>query len=130
PAFFAPELLRGSEPSTASDVYALGLTLFAALTGHSPYERRSGEPAVAQLLRVANEQPPDLREHGVPETVAAVVDRAMARDPADRPSALELGEQMQQAQSRLGLPVAEMALQDSQEGDRSPRRPVAAAPGS
>jgi serine/threonine-protein kinase PknK len=130
PSFFAPELLRGGEPSTASDVYALGLTLFVALTGHSPYERRSGETAVAQLLRIANEPPPDLREHGVPEALAAVVDRAMARDPADRPSAQEFGELMQQAQSSLGLPITEMALQDIQAGDRSPRRSVAAAPSS
>jgi serine/threonine-protein kinase PknK len=130
PAFLAPELLRGSEPTTASDVYALGLTLFVALIGHSPYERRNGEPTVAQLLRIAHEPPPDLCEHGVPEALAAVVNRAMARDPADRPSAQELGQQMQQAQSSVGLPVTEMALQDIREGDRSPRRSVAAAPGS
>ncbi len=130
PAFMAPEILSGQRPSAASDVYGLGATLFAGLTGHPPYERRSGEPVVAQLLRVANEPPPDLREHGVPEGVAEVVGNALARDPVDRPLALELGELIQQAQSRLGLSVTEMALQDSQEGDRSPRRSVAPAPGS
>ena len=65
---------------------------------------------MAQFVRIATEPVPDLREHGIPEEAAAVVDRAMARDPTDRPSALELGELIQQAQSRLGLPVAEMVL--------------------
>src|ERR1700752_4629364 len=53
PAFTAPEILSGDTPSAASDVYGLGATLFAALTGHAAYERRSGEQVVAQFLRIA-----------------------------------------------------------------------------
>jgi serine/threonine-protein kinase PknK len=129
-AFLAPELLGGDEPSAASDVYALGVTLFTALTGHAAFERRNGEQLVAQLLRIATERPPDLREHSVPEGVAVVVGKAMARDPADRPSALELGELIQQAQSSLGLSVDEMALHGSQEPDRRPTPSVVSAPAS
>jgi non-specific serine/threonine protein kinase len=61
PAFTAPEILSGDPPSHASDVYGLGATLFAALTGHAAYERRSGERVVAQFLRIATEPVPDLR---------------------------------------------------------------------
>ncbi len=128
PAFIAPEILSGERPSAASDVYGLAASLFAALTGHAAFERRAGEGVMAQFVRIAREPLPDLREHGIPEEAAAVVDRAMARNPTDRPSALEFGEIIQQAQSRLGLSVAEMTLQDSQEVDRSPRRSVAPAP--
>ena len=46
PAFAAPETLRGDPSSESSDVYGLGATLFAALTGHAAFERRSGEQAV------------------------------------------------------------------------------------
>ncbi|HEX2285318.1 MAG TPA: serine/threonine-protein kinase, partial [Mycobacterium sp.] len=55
PAFTAPEILSGDPPSRASDVYGLGATLFAALTGHAAFERRSGEQLVAQFLRIASE---------------------------------------------------------------------------
>ncbi len=39
PAFIAPELLEGATPTTGSDVYSLGATLFCALTGHPPKGR-------------------------------------------------------------------------------------------
>lgn len=58
PAFTAPEILGGDPPSEASDVYGLGATLFAALTGHAAYERRSGEQLMAQFLRIASEPVP------------------------------------------------------------------------
>ena len=58
PAFTAPEILSGDPASQASDVYGLGATLFAALTGHAAFERRSGEQVVAQFLRIATEPVP------------------------------------------------------------------------
>ena len=91
PAFTAPEILSGDPPSRSSDVYGLGATLFAALTGHAAFERRSGEQMVAQFLRIASESAPDLRESGIPDDVCAVVEKAMARDPHDRPSARRTG---------------------------------------
>lgn len=109
PAFTAPEILSGDPPSRSSDVYGLGATLFAALTGHAAFERRSGEQLVAQFLRIASESAPDLRDSGIPDDVSAVVERAMSREPSDRPSALALGEELQQVQSARGLPVDEMA---------------------
>ncbi|MCV6986023.1 protein kinase [Mycobacterium shinjukuense] len=127
PAFLAPELLAGDPPSMASDVYGLGMTLFAALTGHAAFERRNDEQVVAQLLRIATDRLPDLREHGIPEGVAGVVDSATAHDPADRPSALELGELIRQVQSHLGLPVDEMALQHDRASDRRPKCTVTSA---
>lgn len=81
PAFTAPEILSGEPPSQASDTYSLGATLFAALTGHAAYERKSGEQMVAQFLRIATEPVPDLRDIGIPEAVSAVIEKAMARDP-------------------------------------------------
>src|SRR5882762_757924 len=98
PAFTAPEVLSGDPPSQSSDVYGLGATLFAALTGHAAFERRSGEQMVAQFLRIASESAPDLRESGIPDVVSAIVERAMSRDPNDRPTALELGAELQQVQ--------------------------------
>ena len=112
PAFLAPEAISGAPPSPASDVYGLGATLFAAFTGHAAFERHTGEQVVAQFLRITTEPVPDLRERGMPEDVAAVISAAMARDPGQRPSALELGQHLQQVQASHGLPVDEMALDD------------------
>jgi serine/threonine-protein kinase PknK len=129
PAFTAPEMLSGDPPSRASDVYGLGATLFCALTGHAAFERRSGEQVVAQFLRIATESAPDLRESGIPEDVSAVVEKAMARDPHERPSAPALGDELQQVQARHGFPVDEMALQGETGTDRPPQR-VSASVGS
>ena len=112
PAFTAPEVIRGDAPDAASDVYGLGASLFAALTGHAPFERRIGERMVAQFVRITREPPPDLSRHGVAVDVAAVIQAAMARDPADRPSPAELGSRLQRAQAGLGLPVDDIALPD------------------
>ncbi|WP_016881765.1 MULTISPECIES: protein kinase domain-containing protein [unclassified Rhodococcus (in: high G+C Gram-positive bacteria)] len=110
PAFTAPEVLAGEPSGPAADVYALGATLFAAITGHVAFERRSGEQLVAQFLRIASEPVPDPREHGVLEDVSASIERAMSGDPGSRPSAAELGQLLQASQRRHGFPVDEMAL--------------------
>ncbi|PXW34000.1 UNVERIFIED_CONTAM: non-specific serine/threonine protein kinase/serine/threonine-protein kinase PknK [Williamsia faeni] len=111
PAFTAPELLTGADPSVASDIYGLGSTLFCALTGHAAFERRSGEQVVAHFLRIAAEPLPDLKQTGIPGPVARAIERAMAREPEDRPaSAADYGELLREAQRELSVGVDEMAL--------------------
>jgi non-specific serine/threonine protein kinase len=107
PAFTAPEILAGDPPRTASDVYGLGATLFAALTGHAAYERKSGEQVVTQFLRIATEPAPDLRDSGIPDDVSAVVEKAMSRDPRERPSAAELAEELAHVAARDVAATAE-----------------------
>src|SRR5271166_932165 len=110
PAFTAPEVLEGATPTAQSDVYSLGATLFCALTGHAAFERRSGEQVVAQFLRITSHPIPDLCEQGLPADVAAVIERAMARNPADRPaSAAAFGEELRDIQRSHGVAVDEMA---------------------
>jgi serine/threonine-protein kinase PknK len=114
PAFTAPEVLSGDEPGPAADVYGLGATLFAALTGHAAFERRSGEQVVAQFLRIANDPVPDLRDRGIPDDVAAAVEQAMSREAGNRPSALEFGDALRDLQSGRGLAVDDMALRGAE----------------
>ncbi|MDR7168273.1 non-specific serine/threonine protein kinase [Nocardia kruczakiae] len=111
PAFTAPEVLAGEEPTRAADVYGLGATLFAALTGHAAFERRGGEHVVAQFVRIAAQPTPNLCDHGIDEDLSMVIEHAMARIPGQRPAPITLGEQLQQLQFRRGLPVDEMAVQ-------------------
>jgi len=82
-AYTAPEVLRGERASARSDVYALGATLRTLATGQPPYETSAEMTPVAELFRVVEEAPPPLPA-SVPAGLAAVIDGAMARDPADR----------------------------------------------
>ncbi|WP_016691915.1 protein kinase domain-containing protein [Rhodococcus rhodochrous] len=113
PAFTAPEVLRGGPSSPASDVYGLGATLFCALTGHAVFERRSGEQMVAQFVRITTQPVPDVRKMGIPDDVSTAIERAMARDPEDRPSAAEFGDQLRQIERRRGFSVDQMVLHTS-----------------
>ncbi len=84
PAFFAaPELLHGEAPAPASDLYALGATLYLLATGVLPVE---GEDLIA--LRAAHEKgsrrPTGKLRRDLPEAVAESIDRALARDPRAR----------------------------------------------
>ncbi|PND51178.1 MULTISPECIES: protein kinase [Rhodococcus] len=111
PAFTAPEVLSGERPSVASDIYGLGATLFAALTGHAAFERRQGEQVVAQFLRITTQPVPDLRENGFPDDISRAVERAMDADPRRRPStAAAFGHELQQIQVSRGQRADEMAL--------------------
>jgi serine/threonine-protein kinase PknK len=111
PAFTAPEVLEGASPTPASDVYSLGATLFCALTGHAAFERRRGEQVVAQFLRITSQPIPDIRSQGLPADVASIIERAMAREPADRPAtAAEFGDELRDVQRRNGVAVDEMPL--------------------
>lgn len=117
PAFTAPEVLKGEEATVRSDVYGLGATLFALLTGHAAYERQSGEKIVAQFLRITTQPVPDLREQDIPADVASAIELAMSPDPLDRPeSARALGELLRTAQHEHGYAPDEMALLEAGEG--------------
>ncbi|QNG20867.1 protein kinase [Rhodococcus triatomae] len=113
PAFTAPEVLEGGEPTIASDVYSLGATLFCAVTGHAAFERRSGEQVVAQFLRITSASTPRLSDEDIPVSVSAVVADAMAVEPERRiPDARELGERLREAQRVEGLSVHPLPIPD------------------
>ncbi|ACZ84454.1 serine/threonine-protein kinase [Streptosporangium roseum] len=84
PAFMAPEQVRGETPTPAADVYAWGGVIAFAGTGRLPFG--GGAPAEV-LYRIVNEGP---RLDGLDGRIRGFVERAMAKDPARRPSAPEL----------------------------------------
>src|SRR5688572_6639261 len=87
-SYAAPEVLGGGPATEASDVYSLGATLHAAARGEGPYPTGPDDSPMSLAVRVMTADPPDLRAAGVPAELADVIDRAMARDPAERyPSA-------------------------------------------
>ncbi|HLB44983.1 MAG TPA: protein kinase, partial [Candidatus Limnocylindrales bacterium] len=84
--YFSPEQARGEMVTSASDVYSAGLVLFEMLTGQRAWTGDSaGAVAVARL---AGDPPaPSSIRSGVPQVLDISVRRALARVPADRPTA-------------------------------------------
>ncbi|WP_410667896.1 protein kinase domain-containing protein [Amycolatopsis sp. cmx-4-68] len=101
--YMAPEQWRGERATPRSDVYALGGVLYAALTGRRPYPQRT---LTELALAVAAEPPPAPSQAGAPAAFDAVVQRAMAKDPAQR---------------YADVPAFATALTDAAEGRRVAR---------
>lgn len=87
PAYLSPEQCRGKKATAASDLYALGVTLFEALTGELPF---TGS-ITAVIIAHANKPAPSVLERApsVPVELAAIVARLLAKDPAERPPSAE-----------------------------------------
>jgi eukaryotic-like serine/threonine-protein kinase len=82
PGFTAPERIRGDDASPASDLWSLGATLFAAVEGHGPFERRGG--AITTMSAIINEDAPAAPGAGA---LGPVIAALLRREPADRPEA-------------------------------------------
>jgi len=89
PETVAPEVAAGWGADTASilsDVYSLGATAFWLLAGRPPHDFTGATDVGAKLAVVAAQVPPRLRDIAphVPQSVAVVVERAIATAPANR----------------------------------------------
>ena len=78
--YMAPEQASGGTVGPAVDLYALGAVAYHALAGQPPFP---GENALEIALRHVSDLPPPL-PGDVPPAARTVVERAMAKDPADR----------------------------------------------
>lgn len=122
PGYAAPEVLTGERATVRSDVYSLAATLAAALLGHGPFHRDDDESIAAILLRVIQDPPPDLRQHGVPDALATQLEKALDKTPGRRQmSAGELGRRLQDVQRALALAVTPMIVA----GDAAAHSPLA-----
>ncbi|SHN88028.1 serine/threonine protein kinase [Geodermatophilus obscurus] len=78
--YLSPEQAQGFEVTAASDVYSLGVVGYECLTGGRPFD---GTSQVAVALAHINRPPPPLPAN-VPPAVRLLIERALAKDPADR----------------------------------------------
>ena len=95
----APELFAGRPPSVRSDLYALGVIAFHALTGRYPFEGSSK----AQIITAHLRQPRPLLPHSI---LGPWIHGLLSRDPAARPVSAEA--------ALLALPVDSGRWRDDQ----------------
>lgn len=87
PGYLAPEQARAEAITPATDLWSLGVILYQAASGKSPFMRNT---AVATILAVVLEEPPPLAQLGLalPPGLAELIHRCLQKDPAARwPSA-------------------------------------------
>ncbi|HMB25657.1 MAG TPA: serine/threonine-protein kinase, partial [Anaerolineales bacterium] len=79
PTYMSPEQARGEKVDKRADIYSLGIVLYEMLAGTVPFQ---ADTTFGMLMKHINEPPPLIKRISPP--LQAVVDRALAKDPALR----------------------------------------------
>lgn len=92
PNYMSPEAVRGEPSDVQSDIYSLGVVLYEMLAGRPPY---MASTSYSMLMKHASQPLPPIRRFNpaVPPTVEKLLNKALAKEPADRfQSALAFGD--------------------------------------
>jgi hypothetical protein len=120
----SPEQVRGLKADSRSDVFALGCLFYELLTGRRPFDAESMHGV---LFKIMQEEPVPVREAApaIPESLAQIVEKALAKPPADRfASGADMLAALRQARRALA------GRSSSQVGDpATPPVPPARGPG-
>jgi serine/threonine-protein kinase len=83
PGYLSPEVCLGKPVDQRSDIFSLGIVMFEMLTGRMPF---TDESPLGLMLEVVKAEIPDVREinHDVDPEVARILDKMIAKDPAER----------------------------------------------
>ena len=84
PTYLAPEVINGAEPTSACDMYAVGITLYELLAGQPPFDGHVVAVMQAHLQREATPIP------GISESLWELIATCLNKDPAGRPTAADL----------------------------------------
>jgi eukaryotic-like serine/threonine-protein kinase len=114
PAYLAPERLEGGPVVTGTDVYALGLMVYRVLTGTMPWSAETTTQMLHAHMYVEPEPLPRLPD--VPRAVTAICQRCLCKDPADRPSAVEVARVLARS---AGVSVPVPPARDTGSGDET-----------
>jgi len=129
PAYMSPEQLNGDAVDGRSDLFSLGVILYTVLTGHRPFQ---GNSALTVSFKVVNREPipATLLDTELPAGLDHIIERAMAKDPAER---YQRGAEMvldiqhlqeaRKAKSKTkpaSAPVGRSPVQNAKEKRRSP----------
>jgi tRNA A-37 threonylcarbamoyl transferase component Bud32 len=108
--YIAPEQASGEAVDELSDVYSLGVVLYELLAGRPPY---TGDSFLVVAMRHVHDPVPSVAEArvDVPLRLDAALQRAMAKDPADRFGSMsELVAELETCLAELGRPDADRTV--------------------
>ncbi len=126
PTYISPEQASGGDPDARSNLYTLGVIAFEMLTGRPPFAKKTEMETIAAHL---NESPPDLTKlFGVSAAAAVLVQRLLAKNPADRfPSAADFIATLRSPHPRVVKPPAP-SPQTARVIEKPPPKPRIVAP--
>jgi serine/threonine-protein kinase len=112
--YLSAEVVNGTPPTAASDIYSAGLTLYELLTGTNPFD---GKQPTEIFVKILTTEVPAVssKRQDVPAELDAVIARALERDPEQRyKSAAELGRALRAMTSRSEDVIASELAQQLQ----------------
>ncbi|MEV0177873.1 protein kinase [Streptomyces sp. NPDC050625] len=110
--YLAPERVRGHDPGSSSDLWALGATLYTAVEGRSPFRRTS---PLSTMQAVVEEEAADL-QYGGP--LGPVITALLRKDPAERPGAAETEQMLAEAAEGRRPSSAQVYVPTQHDGSR------------
>ncbi|MER7404593.1 protein kinase [Streptomyces sp. NPDC000070] len=113
--YLAPERAQGADPGPASDIWALGATLYAAVEGSSPFRRTS---TFSTLTAIVTEPLPEPRRAG---PLAPVLQQLLDKRPEGRPEADQAREMLQRVADSGSTDTPTSALRGPAAPPRPPR---------
>jgi serine/threonine protein kinase len=118
PDYLAPEIIEGLPPRASVDIYALATVLYELLTGLTPFG--GGHPGAVLRRHVTETVTPVL---GIPDGLWQILAQCLAKAPASRLTAGELGERLRQELPGLAgvPPLKASSPHDSSPYDSSPQ---------
>lgn len=101
PPYLSPEVMLGKKHSKASDIYALGATMFELLTGEAPFGKRELHEVMKRTVHEPLTLPPEIVKTPVGELLKQLLDK----EPDNRPSAIDALHSMERLPSRRDRPA-------------------------
>jgi hypothetical protein len=117
--YIAPEQARGERVDAQTDVYSFGVVLHELLTGDVPY---AGDNFLSVAMKHVNHPVPSVLDTrpDTPIRLASLIERCLAKQPADRPASMD------EVVAELEAVSAELDAREDGEGTMIMRRPAAA----
>lgn len=112
PCYMSPEQTRGEPLTPQSDLFNLGGTLYALLSGGPPFQSAESS-ALFRQIQHAEAKPLREQNPGVPPELVQIIAELLRKDPADRPSAaVAVAERLAQLEERLRQPTTALAVDE------------------